>query len=109
MHAWLMSLAVSLLNKRRHLPISSPAFANRMTVRRRLAATVLVTALPLTLLLAAAIWEMAAEANQAQRASLLYTARALAAAVDARIDKHMALGRTLATSPALLEENSERL
>uniref|UniRef100_Q07J83 histidine kinase n=1 Tax=Rhodopseudomonas palustris (strain BisA53) TaxID=316055 RepID=Q07J83_RHOP5 len=83
----------------------SMEFAKRWSIRRRLAALVLVTALPLALLLAAAIWEMAQEASQAQRASLLYTARALAAAVDARIDKHITLGRALAASPALLDDD----
>lgn len=65
----------------------------------------LVTALPLTLLLAVAIWDMAVESADAQRTSMLYTARALAAAVDANIDKHATLGRTLATAPSLLDDD----
>ena len=102
-----MSL-VGPLGASRHLRNWTTRFA-RWSIRRRLAAVVLVTALPLTLLLAAAIFEMAQEASKAQRASLLYTARALAAAVDARIDKHITLGRALAASPELLDDDLERV
>ncbi|TAH64775.1 MAG: PAS domain-containing sensor histidine kinase [Rhodopseudomonas palustris] len=100
-----MSLVTSPDGGRRSLSIWPTFFAHRWSIRRRLAATVLVTALPLTVLLVTAISEMAIEATETQRIGLLYTARALAAAVDARIDKHIALGRTLATSPALLDDN----
>jgi PAS domain S-box-containing protein len=83
----------------------TPAPRRQWTIQHRIAAAVLVTALPLTLLLAAAIWHMALESTDAQRQGLLYSARALAAAVDARIDKHTTLGRALATSPALLDND----
>ena len=48
---------------------------------------------------------MAQESAEAQRANMLSTARALAAAVDAKIDKHITLGRTLVTLPSLLDDD----
>jgi len=44
-------------------------------------------------------------ASDAQRTSLLYTAQSVAAAVDAKLDKYMALAQALASSPALLDDN----
>jgi hypothetical protein len=105
MYARWISLLGSIHGGRRSIENGAKPFAHRWSIRHRLAAVVLVTALPLTLLLAAVIWEMAQEASKAQRATLLYTARALAAAVDARIDKHITLGRALAASPELLDDN----
>ena len=76
------------------------------SIRHRLALAVLAAAVPLSLLLAASIWEMAQESAEAQRANMLSTAHALAAAVDAKIDKHITLGRTLASARWTVESCS---
>ena len=79
-------------------------FSNWM-ITARLIATVTALALPLNLLVVGVIWDLAGAADDAQRASLLYAARSVAAAVDAELGKHIALAQALSHSPALLDDN----
>jgi signal transduction histidine kinase len=78
---------------------------NCLSIPRRLGLLVLALALPLNLVILGAIWGLTDQADKAQRASLLYTARSLAAAVDAELGKYVAQAESLARSPALLDEN----
>src|SRR5260370_5404325 len=81
-----------------------PHFKN-WTVAARLIAIVVALALPLNLVVIAVIWNLDSAAHDAQRASLLYSARSVAAAVDAELFKYIALAQTLSGSPALLDDN----
>src|SRR5712671_2996386 len=74
------------------------------TINARLIAIVLTLAVPLNIVVAAVIWSMVSAANETQRASLLYAARSVAAAVDAELGKYIALAQVLSHSPALLED-----
>jgi signal transduction histidine kinase len=76
-----------------------------LTIRRRLAALVLALALPLNLVIGGVIWALVERASDAQRISLLYAARSIAAGVDAGLGKFIALAESLARSPALLDDN----
>ena len=51
------------------------------------------------------IWGLVNQANDAQRASLLFSARSIAAGVDAELGKHIALAELLARLPALRDDN----
>ena len=53
----------------------------------------------------AVIWGLVSRANEVQRTSLLYSARSIAAGVDAELGKFIALAESLARSPALLDDN----
>src|SRR5215471_16980635 len=64
---------------------------NRLSIPGRLVLLVLSLALPLNLVIAGVIWGLANRADEAQRTSLLYTARSIAAGVDAEISKYLAL------------------
>src|SRR5260370_37540308 len=75
------------------------------TINARLIAIVLTLAVPLNIVVVAVIWSLVSAANETQRASLLYSARSVAAAVDAELGKYIALARGLAHSPALLEDS----
>jgi hypothetical protein len=70
----------------------------RWTIRQRLVTLVLTLALPLNLLIVAAIWQLAQAAGESQRTALLYTARSVAGAVDAHIGKYIGLAQSLANS-----------
>jgi PAS domain S-box-containing protein len=61
-------------------------------------------AVPLNLVNIAVIWHLSEAASEAQRSSLLYTARSVAAAIDAKLSQYMTLAQALASSPALLED-----
>src|SRR5262249_14285013 len=78
---------------------------NRLSIPRRLMLLVLALALPLNLVFAGVIWGLVNSADEAQRTSLLYTARSIAAGVDAEISKYRALAEPLARSPELLDDN----
>jgi signal transduction histidine kinase/CheY-like chemotaxis protein len=78
---------------------------NRLSIQWRLALLMLALALPLNLVIAGVIWGLFGRANDAQRTSLLYAARSVAAGVDAELGKYIALGEALARSPALLDDN----
>src|SRR5215831_4313053 len=77
----------------------------RATINARLIAIVLTLAVPLNIVVIAVIWSLASAANATQRASLLYSARSIAAAVDAELGKYIALAQVLSHSPALLEDS----
>src|SRR5260370_42100944 len=74
------------------------------TINARLIAIVLTLAVPLNIVVVAVIWSLVSAANETQRASLLYSARSIAAAVDAEPGKYMALAPAVAPSPPLLED-----
>src|SRR5258707_4449406 len=81
-----------------------PHFKN-WTIAARLIAIVIALALPLNLVVIAVIWNLDGAASEAQRASLLYSARSVAATVDAELSKYIALAQALSRSPALLDDN----
>jgi PAS domain S-box-containing protein len=83
---------------------SKPAFP-RLTVTARIAAITLSLAAPLNLAIITIIQNLSDTAAEAQRTSLLYTARSVAAAADAKLDRYMALAEALARSPAIVEDN----
>jgi len=85
--------------------IFGKAAFNSLGIPGRLALLVLALALPLNLVIVGVIWGLVGRANDAQRASLLYTARSIAAGVDAEIGKYMTLAQSLASSPHLLDDN----
>ena len=78
---------------------------NRLSISARLILLVLALALPLNLVIVGVIWNLVSRADEAQRTSLLYTARSIAAGVDAELGKFIALSESLARSPALLDDN----
>ncbi len=83
---------------------ATPPFP-RVTINARLIAIVLTLAVPLNVVVIAVIWSLVSAANETQRASLLYSARSIAAAVDAELGKYISLAQVLSRSPALLEDN----
>jgi signal transduction histidine kinase len=76
-----------------------------LSISARLIVLVLAVALPLNLIIVGVIWDLVQRANEAQRTSLLYAARSIAAGVDAELGKYVALAEALSRSPALLDEN----
>lgn len=66
---------------------------------------VLAVALPMALLTAGVIWRLDRQARDTQRQSLDYAARSISGALDAHLARHIALGRFLAMSPALLADD----
>src|SRR5258708_8526506 len=87
------------------LPAAALPHFKSWTIAARLIAIVIALALPLNVVVIAVIWNLNSAANEAQRASLLYSARSVAAAVDAELFKYIALVQTLSGSPALLDDN----
>src|SRR5215467_13534950 len=79
----------------------------RVTINARLIVIVLTLAVPLNIVVVAVIWSLVNAANETQRASLLYSARSVAAAVDAELGKHITLAQVLSRSPALLEDSTD--
>jgi PAS domain S-box-containing protein len=75
------------------------------TIAAKLIAIVIALALPLNLVVIAVIWNLDSAADEAQRMSLMYSARSVAAAVDSELGKYIALAQALSRSPALLEDN----
>jgi signal transduction histidine kinase len=84
---------------------SGKAAFKRLKIPWRLALLALALALPLNLVIGGVIWALVDRANDAQRTSLLYAARSIAAGVDAELGKFIALGESLARSPALLDDS----
>jgi len=64
-------------------------------------------ALPLMLLSAGIIWQLTANERENRREAILYATRTLMNAVDAMLNKQIALGETLASSPALQADDFE--
>ena len=78
------------------------------TIKTRIFALVIALALPLNILIAAAIWQLVSLASETQRASLQYTSRAIAMAIDAQLGKYIDLAQSLANSPALRADDLSR-
>jgi signal transduction histidine kinase len=93
---WLSKGSFRLSRKAAIIPLSIPW---------RLGLLVLALALPLNLVIAGTIWGLVNRADEAQRTSLLYAARSIAAGVDAKFGKYVALAESLAHSPALLDDS----
>src|SRR5262249_48597797 len=75
----------------------------RLTIAARITAIALILAVPLNLVIVAVIWHLSRAASEAQQTGLLYTARSVGAAVEAKLGEYMALNQALARSPALLQ------
>jgi PAS domain S-box-containing protein len=80
---------------------------SRWPIGVRIAALVLALAVPLNLVIFTAVWHLANAASETQRTSLLYTARSVAAVVDAKLGEYIALAQLLAHSPALRDDRLE--
>ncbi|MGA7326969.1 MAG: PAS domain S-box protein [Rhodomicrobium sp.] len=80
-----------------------PRFS-RWSIGARISLVVLTLAVPLNLVIAGVVWHLSKTASETQRTSLLYTARSVAAAVDAKLAEYMAVAQALVRSPALLED-----
>jgi len=94
----------SALGKKLECWLAAPRFT-RWTIAARITAIVLTLAVPLNLVIFAVVWYLADDSSEAQRTSLLYTARSIARAADAELGKYMALAQALSRSPALLDED----
>ncbi len=99
--------AISALLAKRLGGLQPSAAFNRLSISARLILLVLGLALPLNLVIVGVIWDLVQRANEVQRTSLLYAARSIAAAVDAKLGKFIALAESLVRSPDLLEDNLE--
>ena len=99
--------AISALLAKRLGGLQASAAFNRLSISARLILLVLGLALPLNLVIVGVIWDLVQRANEVQRTSLLYAARSIAAAVDAKLGKFIALAESLVRSPDLLEDNLE--
>ncbi len=89
--------------------LSCKAAVNRLSIPWRLGLLVLALAVPLNLIVLTSIWELVNRATDGQRTSLLYAARSIAAGVDAKLGKYIALAEALARSPAFLDDNLDAL
>jgi len=78
---------------------------DRWRIGHRLIALVVAIALPLNILIVAVIAGLASSAIEAQRTSLLYSARSVASGVDAQLAKYVAIAADLQKSPALLADD----
>ena len=67
----------------------------------------LAVALPFMLLTAGIVWQLAANERATRREAILFTTRTLMNAVDAILNKQVAVAQMLATSPALQADNLE--
>jgi PAS domain S-box-containing protein len=94
----------SALGKKLECWLAAPRFS-RWTIAARITAIVLTLAVPLNLVIFAVVWHLANASSEAQRTSLLYTARSIARAADAELGKYVALAQVLSRSPALLDDD----
>ena len=101
--------AISAQLSKRLAGLQRRAVFNRLSISARLILLVLALALPLNLVIVGVIWNLVSRADEAQRTSLLYAARSIAAGVDAELGKFIALSELLARSPALLDDNLDDL
>lgn len=72
------------------------------SIRQRLILLVLLVALPLVAATSIGVYQLAQTQLAAQRAAILSTTNTLAEAVDAEINKHLAIAYALATSRSLI-------
>ena len=89
--------------------LSCKVAINRLSIPWRLGLLLLALALPLNLIIFGAIWGLVKQSDDAQRASLHYAAQSIAAGVDAKLGKYIALAESLARSPELLDDNLKDL
>jgi PAS domain S-box-containing protein len=75
------------------------------TIRTWISALVLALLVPLNLVIIGVIWHLAESASEAQRTNLQYTARSVAAAVNAKLGEYVTLAQVLSRSPALLDND----
>src|SRR5215469_10754871 len=78
---------------------------SRQTIAARIVAITIALALPLNIVIAVVIWHLSDSAGDTQRTDLMYSARSVAAAADAKLGAYMALAQALARSPALVKDN----
>ena len=71
------------------------------SIRHRLMLLALAVALPFILLTAGIVWQLADNERANRREAILFTTRTLMNAVDAILNKQVAVAQMLATSPAL--------
>jgi PAS domain S-box-containing protein len=102
--AFPISLRWDMASGQRMKRLMLPAFSP-VTVTTRVIAIAVILAVPLNLIVFTVIWHLSEASNEVQRTSLLYAARSVAAAVDAKLGKYMAIAEALARSPALLDDN----
>src|SRR5262245_42739535 len=100
-----MPRAISCWLSKRAARLRRKATITRLSIPGRLGLLVLALALPLNLIIAGTIWGLINRADEAQRTSLHYAARSIAAGVDAKFGKYLALAESLARSPALLDDS----
>jgi PAS domain S-box-containing protein len=79
----------------------------RLSISGRLSLIVAAVAVPLNALIVSIIASLAVASIDAQRTSILYSARSVAAGVDAQLGKYLAIAEDLAKSPALLAGDIE--
>lgn len=78
-----------------------PGHGKGWSIRHRLMLVALGVALPLILLATGVVWQLVASDRQTRNQAILYSARTLMNAVDAMLNKQVAVAEMLATSPAL--------
>jgi signal transduction histidine kinase/CheY-like chemotaxis protein len=100
-----MLRVISCWLSNRSARLTRKASITHLSIPWRLGLLVLALALPLNLIIAGTIWGLINRADEAQRTSLLYAARSIAAGVDAKFGKYVALAESLARSPALLDDS----
>lgn len=76
---------------------------SRVTIAARITIIALILAVPLNLVIVAVFWRLSETASEVQRAGLLYMARTVASAVDAKLGEYITLAQALARSPTLLD------
>lgn len=77
----------------------------RWTLGQRVVGVVLLTALPLVVVTLLVIGQLTQAARQAQLSALRYSAQAIAAGLNAHLDKYIALAEGLAASPNALKDD----
>lgn len=85
------------------VPWRAGSSMSRWSIGQRIAATVLIVAVPLNIVILVAALQLTSAGREAQRTGLEYSARSVSAALDAQFEKYVALITALSRSPALLE------
>lgn len=84
-----------------------PGRTQGWSIRHRLVLVAAGVALPLMVLSAGIIWQLAATERENRREAIMYATRSLMNAVDAMLNKQIALAEMLASSPALQNDDLE--
>ena len=77
----------------------------RGSIRQRLLLLVAALAVPMNVLVVVALVQLADQERTTHLRNLQYTARAIVSAIDAQLLTHITVGRALAASPALLDDD----